>query len=115
MEFRPFSPLHMLIQLLLVVFLLGGNYFYITWFFKKIEPAAKSATEIRLGIGIERSFSGSWAVPAKNLQDYAGSKLLLRTEVFAIQFVLLMMFVAGFLLELIFLYVFFGWLYKDSQ
>lgn len=105
----------MLIQLLLVVFLLGGNYFYVTWFFKKIEPAAKSATEIRLGIGIERGLSGSWAVPAKNLQNYAGSKFLLRTEVFAIQFVLLMMFVAGFLLELIFLYVLFGWLYKDVR
>ncbi len=105
----------MLIQLLLVVFLLGGNYLYVNWFFKKIEPSAKSATEVRLGIGIERGFSGAWAVPAKNLQDYAGSKFLLRTGVFAIQFVLLMMFVAGFLLELLLLYIFFGWLYKSSQ
>ncbi|MGA9574592.1 MAG: hypothetical protein WBS20_11670 [Lysobacterales bacterium] len=115
MEFRPFSPLHMLIQLLLVVFLLGGTYLYVTWFFKKIEPNAKSATEIRLGVGIERNILGSWKVPAKNLQDYQGSKLFLRTEVFAIQFVLLMLFVAGFLLEFILLYVFFGWLYKGSR
>lgn len=115
MEFKPFSPLHMLIQLILVVVLLGGNYLYVNWFFKKIEPGAKSATEVRLGVSIERNILGSWTVPADNLQDYEDSKLLLHIKVFAIQFGLLMLFVAGFLLELIFLYVFFGWLYKGTE
>ena len=115
MEFRPFSPLQMLIQLLVVVLFLGGNYFYVNWFFKKAEPAAKAATEIRLGVGIERNILGAWQVPGKNLQDYEGSKLAVRSEVFAINFGLLMLFVAGFLIEIVVLYVFFGWLYRGSQ
>jgi len=115
MEFKPFSPVQMLIQLLVVVLFLGGNYFYVNWFFKKAEPAAKSATELRLGIGIDRNIMGTWGVPSRNLQDYEGSKLLVRAEVFAINFGLLMLFVAGFLLEIIVLYVFFAWLYRGSQ
>lgn len=115
MEFKPFSPLHMLIQLVLVVVLLGGNYLYVNWFFKKIEPEAKASTEVRLGVEIERNILGSWTVPTRNLQDYKGSKFFLQSGVFAIQFGLLMLFVAGFLLEMVVLYVLFGWLYKGSQ
>jgi len=105
----------MSIQLVLVIVLLGGNYFYVNWFFKKVEPAAKSATEMRLGVGIERGALGSWIVPDRNLEHYEGSKLFLHTEVFAIQFGVMMIFVAGLLLEIIVLYVFFGWLYRGSQ
>ena len=114
MQYRPNSPIQILIHLLVFLILLGGNYLYVNWFVKKAEPAAKLATEARLGVGIERFWSGSWTVPAKNLENYQGSKLLLRMEVFAIHSVLWMFFVAGFLVEIFIIYVFYAWLYRGS-
>jgi hypothetical protein len=114
-QYRPNSPVQILIHLLVIVALMGGNYLYVNWFVKKAEPAAKMATETRLGVGIERFWSGSWTVPAKNLENYQGSKLLLRIEVFVIHSVLWILFVAGFLLEIALFYLFFAWLYRGSR
>ena len=115
MEFKPFSPLYMLIQIVLVIILLGGNYLYVTWFIKTAEPGAKLATETRLGVEIERNILGSWTVPAKNLTEFTGSKFFLRTEVTVINLALMFTFVAGFLLEIILLYVLSVWLFKGSS
>jgi len=114
-QYRPNSPVQILIHLLVVVALLGGNYLYVNWFVRKAEPAAKLATENRLGVGIERYWSGSWMVPARNLENYQGSKSLVRLEVFAIHSVLWILFIAGFLVEMVVLYVFFAWLYRGSR
>lgn len=79
------------------------------------EPGAKAATETRLGVGIERNILGSWTVPAKNLAGYSGSKFLLHLQVFAINLAVMAAFAAGFLLEIIFLFVISRWLFKGSS
>lgn len=104
----------MVFQLVLLVVLLGGNYLYINWFIKMAEPGAKATTETRLGVEIERNILGSWTVPAKNLADYGGNKFLLHLQVFAINLAVMAAFVSGFLLEIIFLYVFSRWLFKGG-
>lgn len=114
MNIKLFSPLHMLIQLVLLAVLLGGNYLYVNWFIKKAEPRAKAATEQWLGVGIERNFSGSWTVPANNTIDYKGSKLLLHLEVFAINLVVMLVFVGGFLIQIVLLFFLMGWLFKGT-
>lgn len=112
--FNPFSISNILISLLLAVFILGGHYFYVIWFIKKVEPAAKLATEERLGVNLERSLSGHWQVTTLKNPSYQGSKALLYTKVFLINFALWGVFASAFIIEIIILYLFFRFFYKQS-
>lgn len=104
----------MLLQLVLVVVLLGGNYLYVNWFTGTAEPAAKAATGSAFGVQIERNILGSWTVPAKHLTGYKGSKWLLQTKVFAINLLVLAGFVLVFLIEIIVLILLARWLFHSS-
>lgn len=114
MEWRPFSPVFMLLQLALIVLLLGANYLYVNWFTGTAEPAAKAATESAFGVQIERNILGSWTVPATHLTEYKGSKLLLQTKVFAINLLLMAGFVLVFLIEMLVLILLARWLFDNS-
>jgi len=114
MEWRPFSPIFMLIQLLLVVVFIGANYFYVSWFFGTVEPAAKAATGSAFGVQIERNIMGSWTVPAKHLTDYSGNKLVLQVKVFAVNLLVMLGFIGVILVELILLILLARWAFNSS-
>jgi hypothetical protein len=105
MNINPGSPLYWLVTLALLVFLVGGNYLYVTYFLNRVEPAARSATEMQLEVEIRHNIRGLWTVQAESLVDYPDSLLILKAKVFAINLTLLLVFVAGFLLEIVLIYV----------
>lgn len=115
MTLKLFSPLYWLVTLALVVFLLGGNYLYVSFFLNRAEPAAKAATETQLGVEIERNIRGLWTVPAESLHAYPGNGALLQIKVFTANLVLLLVFVAGFLLEFLLIYIVAIHLFKGSM
>ena len=109
------SPLYWLVTLVIGAVLLGGNYFYVNLFTQRIEPAARAASEARLGIDIKPGWRGFWTVHPDSLRDYPESKFWLKAKVFTLFSILTMLFAAGFILEIVLIYVFVVRLFKGSS
>ena len=99
------SPLYWLVTLVIAAVLLGGNYFYLNLFTQKLEPAARAAVQTRLGVDIKPGWRGFWKVQPDSLRDYPDSKLWLNTKVFAMFAILTMLFVVGFIVEIMLIYL----------
>ena len=105
MNVNPGSPTYWLVTLVLLVVLLGGNYLYVTFFLNRAEPAARAATETRLGIEIRHNIRGVWMVQPESMSTYEGNRPLLAIKVFAANLALLLVFLAGFALEILLIYL----------
>ena len=108
------SPLYWLATLVIAAVLLGGNYFYVKLFTQRIEPAARAATEERLGVEIKPGWRGFWAVQPDSLRDYPDSKSWLKTKVFLMFTGITLLFVVGFIVEILLVYLFAARLFRGS-
>ena len=109
------SPIYWLVTLVVAAVLLGGNYFYVNLFTQKLEPAARAASESRLGIDIKPSWRGFWTVHPDSLSEYPDSKFWLKTKVFALFSTLTLLFAVGFILEILLVYVLVVRLFRDTS
>ena len=109
------SPLYWLVTLVIAAVLLGGNYFYVKLFTQKLEPAARAASEAQLGIEIEPAWRGFWKVHPDSLRDYPDSKFWLKTKVSILHLILFTLFAAGFILEILLVYLFVVRLFRGSS
>jgi hypothetical protein len=108
------SPLYWLVTLVMAAVLLGGNYFYVKLFTQKIEPAARAATEASLDIDIQPGWRGFWKVEPDSLRDYPDSKFGLKTKVFTLFSLMIMLFAVGFILEILLIYILAVRLFRGS-
>jgi len=109
------SPLYWLMTLVVAAVLIGGNYYFVSLFTQKIEPAARQAVETRLSVEIKPGWRGFWQVQPESLRDYPDSKFWLKTKVFAMFSVLIFLFVAGIILEIVLIYLAAARLFKASS
>jgi len=100
------SPLYWLVTLVIAAVLLGGNYFYVNLFTQRLEPAARAAVQTRLSVDIKPGWRGFWNVQPDSLREYPDSKLWLKTKVFTMFSILIMLFAAGFIVEILLIYLF---------
>lgn len=108
------SPLYWLVTLLVAAVLLGGNYFYVNLFTKRVEPAARATAEARLGVEIKPGWRGFWKVQPESLVDYPDSKFWLKTKVFTFFAMLCLVFAIGFIVEILLVYLLVVRLFKGG-
>lgn len=111
---KAFSPVTLLLQLLLVGVLLAGNYFYVRWFTGTVEPAARAAVERRLGVSLDRNLMGWWSVRKGQAEESGSNRAWLELKTLAINFALVLAFVAVFIAELLLLVFLSIKLFKSS-
>ena len=109
------SPLYWLVTLVIAAVLFGGNYYYVKLFTQRLEPAARAASEARLGIDIKPGWRGFWTVHPESLRDYPDSKFWLKTKVFILLSILVTLFAVGFILEILLVYLFVVRLFRGSS
>jgi hypothetical protein len=109
------SPLYWLVTLVLAVVLLGGNYFYVNLFIKRIEPSVRVATETSMGVTIKPTWRGFWTVHPDSLRDYPGSHTMLKLKVFGLYTIMILLFGAGFIVEILLMYLVVVRLFKGGS